>query len=376
MKKVGILTFHFAHNYGSILQAYALQEACKNLGLKPEFIDYRPKSINDSYNLFRVNFDRPGYSTLRKFLSIIYGLIIWIILFINKYIRFKKFNKFIQNNLTISSNKYLNPFKSNYDYNYYLVGSDQIWNPEITKGFDKIYYGDFNTKKQAKKIAYAASIAKYDFDSTDIDIIGHYLKKFYRIGAREDAGQKFIKDNFKIDTTMVTDPTFLIDISYWNKLSIAPKIKKKYVLIYVLGLRAEVITVARKVATEINAEIVEITGGVVWQPSLKYLDIKKLKTADIGEYLGLFRNASFIVTTSFHGTAFSIIYNKPFYSLARGSEKDSRQSSLLRDLGLEDRFIKVGESPSFSNINYDHINQIIESKRNNSLNFLKECLDC
>jgi hypothetical protein len=168
----------------------------------------------------------------------------------------------------------------------------------------------------------------------------------------------------------VLDPVFLLDRSKWNIIGIKPQTPKKYILAYSVALRDDVVRTAKILAKQLNASVIELTSGVD-----KNVIINRYQTATPEEFVGLFENAEFVVTSSFHGTAFSIIYNKSFYSIAHDSDKDTRQKSILGKLGLLNRFISRNTTPDFQIINYNDVNARLEILRNESIAFLKYNLD-
>ena len=220
-----------------------------------------------------------------------------------------------------------------------------------------------------KKISYAVSMPLYTFSSQQKEQLNVNLRNFSAISVRETQLEEFIFDNFKIKSQVVLDPTLLVDNFVWRKIAIIPNINKKYVLVYALGLRNEALRIARNIASEIGAVVVEVSG------SAKVFDIKNsYSTASPEKFVGYFQNASFIVTSSFHGTAFAISYQKPFYSIMKGNTLDSRQLSLLTDLDLQERFINKESNPKYSEIDYSIVTQKWRTMQNKSRDFLKQSI--
>ncbi len=358
--KVGLLTFHSAHNYGAVLQAYATQETIKRLGVEIDCIDYRPNYLIKQ-RVFP-NLKKQSAITKLKLIFWSFILILW------KYKRNKGFNDFIESKLHLSKENYLFPKFKN-EYEAYVIGSDQVWNVKLTKGFDDAYWGNFNTKKDAIKISYAASMSNYNLDVTQKEQMLTLLKNFNFISVREDEAKEFIYKNFNKEATTVLDPTFLLDKSKWKKISTPPSLNKKYILVYSIGLRDEALTIANSLAKQLDAVVIELTMMVD-----KNAILNKYQSTSPEMFLGFFENAECIITTSFHGTSFSIIYNKPFYSIAHGNDKDNRQTTILKKLGLMDRFIDRNEKPVFQKINYREVNTKLNILREESITFLKKSL--
>ncbi len=360
--KVGLLTFHSAQNYGAVLQAYATQEVLKGLGHEIQVIDYRPPY------LIRQQFfpSSKGRPLSIKIKILIEGMLClyW------RYKRRKGFDSFINSRLNLSHEKYVNKsFTSNDYYDAFIMGSDQIWNIKLTHGFDDLYWGNFASKRKVRKISYAASMSNYLLDDEQKQKMYNLLENFNSISVREEELKQFIYNNFKINATTVSDPTFLLGKSKWQENSINPRITKKYVLVYTISLRDEVMRIARLVAKQLNAVILEFTLGVN-----KRVVFNKYQVATPEEFLGLLENAECVLTSSFHGTAFSIIYNKPFYSVAHGNDKDTRQKTILEKLGLLDRFISRDSNPEFKQIDYGKVNPKLAVLRKESIAFLKNSL--
>lgn len=371
--RIGIITFHCAHNYGAVLQAYALQEQIKILGHDAEVIDYRPKYITSGYEK-SIFFYRPYNSITRKLLSFVK-----MVLCVSKRRilepklmsliknRRRGFSDFTNTKLNLSKNKYIKSFNEHLDYDYYIIGSDQVWNIDITNGFDPVYWGNFSVKSNARIITYAASMSKYDLNEKQKEIIKYSLSNFFALSVREKDLKDFLSNNFNIKTEVVFDPSLLVGSEVWRKIAKVPTTEEKYVLIYSMGgVLADELRVANKIAVQMGASVKVLLGD-----SKDFEAKYALIATSPEEFLGWFQNASFVVTSSFHGTAFSISYNKPFYSLARGSDKDTRQTTILNNLGLGDRFISKECLPDFVDIDYFQVNEKLHILQENSLNFLK-----
>jgi hypothetical protein len=358
--KIGLLTFHSAHNYGAVLQAYATQEKVKELGHHIEVIQYNPDYLIKQ-KLFPVS---KNNSLVINIKLIAEGLIT----FSSKLLRRKKFEKFITNKLQLSAKQYFSkPFQTNLDYDIFIMGSDQIWNCKLTKGFDKVYLGNFEAKPTTKKITYAASMSHYDLTDVQSSEFATLIENFDQISVREEDLQEFLSKNYHKNSTIVVDPTFLLNAEKWSAMAEKPKTDKKYVLVYSVDLRNDALRIAQNIAKEIQAEVIELSMNVD-KNGLK----NKYQTASPEAYVGLFEKAAFVVTSSFHGTAFSVIFNKPFYSIAHGSDKDSRQKTILKSLGVLDRFIAKDSNPSFKTLDYTIPNQKLNVLREKSIAFFKK----
>lgn len=360
--KIGLLTFHSAHNYGAVLQAYATQEKVKELGFDIEVIDYNPDYLVKQ-KVFPISSNNSVIINLK---IIVEGLLT----FPQKINRINGFNKFVKEKINLSKTEYKSiPFTENTDYDHYIMGSDQVWNCKLTKGFDPLYLGNFKTKPSAKKISYAASMSYFSLSSAEKIEFASLIQNFNDISVREQEVHDFLKTNFNQESTVVLDPTLLLDAKAWSTIAVNPNRSKKYILVYSIDLRNEAVRMATKIAKEINAEVIELAVSVD-----RNVSKNPFQTASPEEYVGLFKHAAFVVTSSFHGTAFSVIFNKPFYSIAHGGDRDSRQITVLENLGLIERFVSKNDAPSYKTLEYTIPNKKLEEMKKVSLHFLESNL--
>ena len=252
--KIGILTFHSAHNYGAVLQAYALQEKLKSLGHNVEFIEYCPNYLIDPYKIIPKNI----FSSKSVF-RIIKDILFLTLTLRKRIIRSKNFIHFIKNNLNHSQGG-INTVTKIHDI--YIVGSDQIWNPKITKGFDLTYWGNFKTGENIKKITYAASMGICDLSKEEVTFIKSSLINFYGISVREKNLVELLQPLTDKPIKLVLDPTLILDKQLWRKFAVKPKIKNKYVLVYQIRWNKNIYLIAKQIAKQLNATIVEVTSSI------------------------------------------------------------------------------------------------------------------
>lgn len=357
--KIGILTFHCAHNYGAVLQAYALQETIKSFGFQVEIINYQPNYLLEPYKPISLKIIFSG-----KIRIIIKKIILSIVLYPFRLKRWKMFNIFIEKNFNLSK-KCTSDIPSNYDL--YIIGSDQIWNNRITRGFDMVYWGFFNTNYRTKKIAYAASFGDIKNIFDEKQFLEKGLENFDGISLRENDYLEYIKTLSKKNVFKVLDPTFLLNNSIWDIKSIKPEITKQYVLVYQVISSKETLRIASEIAKQINAVVIEI-------PSSISMSNFRNNIVSPFEFLGWIKYASCIVTTSFHGTAFSVIYKKNFYviNLENGSEK--RSIDFLTSINLSNRIIDKYSSVNFDKIDYSKNTSLINKFKHDSFSFLNSFL--
>ncbi len=362
--KVGILTFHCAHNYGAVLQAYALQQSLKELGHDVVIIDYTPNYLTKSYVIFSLSkyvYKNP----LKSVKKIIFDLFT-----IKKRIkRFYTFDNFIKTNFSLS-NSVKNKTQIPVDHDIYIMGSDQIWNTQITKGFDDIFLGNFTTSARTKKISYAASIGDLNMSEIQKLEFRNKVTNFDAISVRESSLKNSLQSIIKLKVTEVLDPTLLLDRKFWCEFALSPQTKERYVLVYQVARNKETIDIAKKIANEINAKVIEVSSRI--QIVNKGSSI--LQTESPEQFLGWIKNAEYVVTTSFHGTAFSILLNKQFCSVGKKDSENNRLISLLKKVDLESRFITISADLTEKHknpISWKRPNQLLQKHKNESVQFIK-----
>lgn len=361
--KIGTLTYHDTTNYGAVLQAFALQKKLEDLGYDSEIIDYKCNAITDRYKITRICDSK----NIKQFIK---GILT------NKNNRklkneFEKFNKDKQNisNKTYNKN---NIKEVNNLYDKFIVGSDQVWNLDLS-GNDTTYMLDFVTDNK-RKASYAASFGYKIVPSQYIETTKKNLSTFNDILVREEQGKKIVKDLINKDAKITVDPTLLFNKSEWINLmdlNNTIKINKDYILLYIIAPNKEIIKFTRRLAKDRNCKIIYINHSYK-----NILGMKNIKTAGPIEFLEYIKNAKYIVTTSFHGVAFSINFEKQFF-YALSSEKNnynSRIENLSKILNLENRKISK-DFYNYSKIEYIEIRKKLEKIRNESIKILKEELE-
>lgn len=322
--KIGILTYHCAHNYGAVLQCYALQEYLKCLGHEVCVINYRPSYLKYGlfiwYNWLSLNPVKCIKKTVKQLCS-----------FKLQYKRFTAFERFINERLNIKS---INLQSTQNDIDCFVFGSDQIWRKNGNQ-FDPIYFGEFKAAQGHNLISYAASMGLDKLSESEKGQISKWLETFTLITVREISLKKLLSSLTDKRIDVVVDPTLLLSSNEWNKIVQRPNYSKPYILIYQVINNPATLRIAQEAAKKNNAEIIELASKV----EMKECAHKVIYDATPHEFIGWIANATMVVTTSFHGTAFSIIYRKPFISVKQHRPSDLRISSILETLGLQERFI-------------------------------------
>ncbi len=330
--KIGILTYHRAHNYGALLQAYALKRYIESLGHNVEFIDYWPDYHK---NLFRIF---PNFSKSNP-LRWLKSLMKFSISIRRTLKRRKGYLNFIKHELSLQRKpKYKNKISlNNVIYDAIIYGSDQIWREQKNaqfKGFDDVYFGEHIICN--KKISYAASMGITSIDPGSLNKLKNLLGNFKHISVRENKLQEIIAQNAGIKPELVLDPVFLLEPYSWLKLLPEKRIiKEKYIFFYQLHLSEEATNFVEVLKEKTNLSVIEIQGRI---NPFKFGKRYRYQTANPFDFLRLIRDAEIVVSTSFHGIAFSILFNKNFYALGMGANSD-RANTLLQHAGLEERMI-------------------------------------
>ena len=363
--KVGILTFHCAHNYGAVLQAYALQEKLKTLGHDVKIIDYRPSYLLKPYAVFNSS----RYISQNPFIT---GkrVLIEILKLKRRISRATKFNHFIRNNLNLTNYSVDNSKSVPCIYDVYILGSDQIWNSKITQGFDNIFFGNFETSPHSKIITYAASMGDIIISPQISEFIQVNFENFDAISVRESSMKISLQPLISNKIYNVLDPIFLVGSKFWDSIGEVPPIKEKYVVVYQVIKNNEALKIAQQVADRINAKVIQITASIdTWKYNKTILQCESPAA-----FIGWIKHASFVVTTSFHGAAFSVTFNKSFFVHNNKTRGSSRIESLLKIFKLEDRLVEnpaeITQEKITAKINWEITNQILIEQKEKSLDFL------
>lgn len=359
--KIGILTYHRAENYGAMLQAYALKTYLQALGHDVSFVDYWPKYHSDYFRLFpwqqlkgRNLFSRIGY---------VVKLVFWVI---PRYMRKRRFQKFMHARLHISSEiKYVSEDTTE-QYDVVVYGSDQIWRKQNLGGvgFDGWYFGTENVCA-SKKVAYAGSMGTLQLTDDDTDYIKQMMKNFHSLSVREKDLQLLLS-NLNISAALVIDPVFMLSKSHWEELSNNSHVKKgKYILYYHLLDTPESTCFAEKLSRQSGLPIREVTKIM----SFKHIGSRYIYSASVEDFLSLIREAEYVVSNSFHGVAMSIIFEKQFFAVGMGN-RANRVLSLLESLDIRDRYHESCDTITGQPIDYVKVGERLQMLKRYSKDYL------
>lgn len=289
--KIGILTYHHTTNYGATLQTLALFQFLKSAGHEVYVIDYRPLSAKLAY--FKANYVSKQ-----------------LINNIGKVMRFEKFLKENVNLLPLKTQDLKGLEEASTQLDALVCGSDEIWNIDSFRGFDKSYFLDFG-RKDLLRISYAASVGHAQISSENINVIGNLLENFQTILVRDSKTQKIVNSRQSIKSSVVLDPTFLYDFESDIKKE---DVAENYLLIYGVLDRNELIKIR---------EFANKQGLKVYSVGYKNNTVdKNFISVDPQEWLKLYRNSSAIVTNFYHGLLFSLILKKPYRFILKNDKKD------------------------------------------------------
>ncbi|MBS7130554.1 polysaccharide pyruvyl transferase family protein [Clostridium sp.] len=358
--KIGMVTLHRVFNYGSVLQTYALQQYLKSMGHEVEVIDYKPERFSNKryFNLTGDKWNNP----LKKLV----GLVITIPI---KAVRKNIFDKFVKRYIFLTKDTYEtydDVVKNCGDKDIYLTGSDQVWNSTYNELIDPTYFLEFAPKGK-KRLAYAGSFGKITLDKKEIDKTKELLNKYTRISVREKSAIGILESMGRTDGVHVLDPSLLLDKKDWLKISDSRKDYGRYVLVYNLNNDSKIKQYAKKIAEAKGIKVVNIVLRVRGDKGC----INEYFTTP-NRFIHLFANAEYIVTDSFHGTAFSINFNRQFLCVLP-PKYTTRLTSILELVNLKDRICKneLNLQKALKEINYNEVNKLIDEQRVISKNFLE-----
>ena len=370
MKKIGIITICDYTNYGNRLQNYASQEVLKSLGYKVETIvnTSDKSSIQNKLNKIK---NMSGKEFFERINTKISNRLKEKKVDICCSQRINAFKNFTSKNIyetqfTISENKI--PINLPEEYDYFVVGSDQVWNPTFRHG-SSLDFLTFAPKQ--KRIAYAPSFGISSIPDEHVENYTSWLSQMENLSVREEAGARIIKELTGRNTVVLVDPTLMLSKEKWLSVTKASdhKPKNAYLLTYFLGeVSKENQNSIRKIALDNKLETVNLAD----------LNDRVRYSVDPGEFIDYVNSATVFLTDSFHGAAFSILLEKPFIIFDRVSKiisMNSRIDTLLSTFNLGSRkWNNINKNADIFNLDYSHVAPILEFERNKALNYLKNSL--
>ena len=380
---IKVLTFFYRScNYGGTLQAYALCKFLNNQNFLCEQICYQQSSNtsrSSTFNKIRTTSLKKVFTKLRSLIDkTLFNLLV-------------KDGKLRKTNFFNFQNQYIPHTKKVYtdddislsvkEGDIVIVGSDQVWNPFWT---NNRYFLDF-VPETCGKIAYSASFGVSRLDEELFREKFALLQCFNFISVREKKAVELLSKNIKKDTWLVADPTLLLEAREWDNLAILPSINEKYIFVYLLGNDANQRKIVKKISRILGLKVVFVP-HVHFTYNYRDLGISDYHIDSAGpqEFLGLIKNAELIITDSFHGCVFSIIFQKNFWTFQRHSKTDpenmnSRLDTLFDIFGIEDRFIKkdsmISEEKLMQPLDYQKITKLLHEFKKYSETLLVEAIN-
>lgn len=351
--KTATITFHNTNNFGAALQCYALQQSILKLGAENEVLDYTSPYLNKPYKL----------SVLKEKGFVRYCLgMVYFLLRMPRNKRFREFRKQIYFSRPFDKQS-IQSIEDEYDL--FLTGSDQVWNGSLV-GYDGTYFLDF-VKNKSKKGSYAASFGSLSIKEELRPKYKQLLDNYQFYNVRETSGYDILKDYFGIEANVTVDPTLLVNKEGWSKVAKNAGVKGEYILVYQISPSSKLIEVVKQLKEQTGLKVVAIP--FIMGPFFNYTP---LPTLGPSEWVWLFQNASYVITDSFHGTAFSMIFNCNVWCCV--PECESRINSFLEIMGISERLIY----PSYTipehltdPICFEKVNATLKSIREQGIRSLK-----
>ncbi|MDY4601718.1 MAG: polysaccharide pyruvyl transferase family protein [Bacteroides uniformis] len=363
---IKVITRHMPSNYGSLLQCIATQRAIEALGHHCEIINYVRKDERGLQGILSSIVDKKEWSRspLKKIAYI-------ILRYPGEWMAQQTFDHMRKVHLKLTPVCYTQEELKQLKADVFMTGSDQVWGPLFRVKYDPTYFLDF-ADSHSKKISYAASFGRTEFTPDILQAYKLYMSTYTHLTVRENSAVELLKNlNLHCDG-QVLDPTLLIDKSQWYQY-IKKEVKDKYVLIYEIHNNPQLDDYAKRFATHVNLPLVRVT------PTLHQAvrGGKMVFLPNIGKFLSYIKNATYMVTDSFHGTAFAINLNTQFIEVLPNTQTRSRNQSILQLTGLQDRIVTDFNDFSLANkkIDFEKVNNIIATERLKSIEALKTIIE-
>jgi len=328
---IKIITLSCALNYGAVLQTYALYHFLEKKGYNVQVIDY----ITERYTFEDKKYPQKVFKHSR-----------WGKNFITRFIwqhtyysaakkSAKVFREFLSKNIKLTKTYYSNDELRQENADIFITGSDQIWNTDFSwdKKIDLPYFLDF-VDDDTRKISYSSSFGKSELRADERSDVYSHLKRFAALGVREDSAQKILED-LGLSSTVVADPTLLLSKEEWSALAGIRQEKRKYVLLFQITPNKAFIKFAKRFADKKGLKLVIVSPSGMQRIKIH---CPAVYLPNVEEWLSYFKYADYVITDSFHATAFSTIYEKEFYT-ASFAGYNSRLTSFLNIIGLTNRLL-------------------------------------
>lgn len=366
---VNVITRHAPTNYGSLLQAIATQRVIMNLGHECRIINYIPK-CETGVRMAITQLEQKTKWRRNPIKKAIYLMVAEpeTLLMDRKFLAMRK--KYLLMGPCCGTTGELKKLYAEKKDEVFLTGSDQVWGPISTGHYDPTYFLDF-VPKSSRKLAFAASFGKAIFDEQTLKEYGVLLKKYDSLAVRENVAVELLK-KMDISAKQVLDPTLLMDADAWSEYVKPMKKPEKYVLVYQIHANSDLDHYAVKFAEKAELPLLRVS-PLLHQAKRSG---KFVYCPDISGFLDLVKNAAYMVTDSFHGTAFAINFNTQFVEVLPNTGTSSRNQSILELTGLTDRIVRDLNDFSYidQEIDFKEANEKIGISRIESIRILEEML--
>ena len=353
--KIGILTYNRTHNYGAVLQCYALQQTLVSMGYEVSVINYKQPFIEKTNSFFSSKYFLEKIRHPKAGLMWFYKLYIknikyWYI----KCINYKNFRKKFLKETKPCDNLNIPTY-----FDIYLIGSDQLWTIYLTQGFDKTFFGDFE-HGNGKIYSYAISLNKKSINEIGYKRLKKYVPNFNVLSFRERKISEHLMKEYNIMSRCDIDPTLLADKEIWNKMINNNWKGEKYIALYQARYMPNDPTFLNKKANDLRKQMGD---------NYKIVDINSLNCSP-EDFLSIIKYSRCVITTSFHGVAFSIIFEKPLIVYRLNDGHDGRCIDLLEEIGAKECILDSSEKPYINYIDYTKVKIKIDNLRKESLSYL------
>lgn len=356
--RIGIVTQPLEMNYGGILQNWALQQVLKKLGHDPVTIDAYQRYSTPHYMV----------NCLRAWLKRLMGKKVKLPKRFKGALRGQLMGQFIEEHISKTDVMwdYRRDTVRRYGLDAIVVGSDQVWRAEYNGGHLLDMYLRFASGEQIKKIAYAASfgVDQWDYSPGQTAQCRSLAQEMDAISVREESGVALCHDHLGVKAECVLDPTLLLDErGYESIIDSNWTTDEPYLAVYCLDITPEKEAFFNQLAADRGLTV-------------RYFSFGWLARLSVQQWLAMLRNASVVVTDSFHGTVFSILFHREFYTLCNSGRGNTRMSGLLEKLGLQNRLLseKAPDTSNAISIDWTEVDARLEEQREHSVSFLKGAL--
>ena len=370
-KKIRIVAFQNAHNFGAVCQAYGLQQALQSMGYKDVlFLNYNPEYLKNRYDsLERLQWLELDMVPFRRKIT---RVLKWAIFACNNLYRNLKFKYSIKTLLKQTSPEESDANKfENYPMDVLICGSDQIWNTSLTHTYDPLFWGDLRMLPNVRKVAYAPSTELAVIENDDISEIVRRLDNFDSVSLREGIIRDYIQPYTPKPLQVCVDSTILCGVEKFNKVVSKRLVKRPYICIY--AYNHDDAFIKQMIESIPNYKQYEIH-YVSFSANNELFRSVLHSAVSVQDFLSYIKYADYVVTGSFHGLAFSLLFKKNF-NVAVYKGMAGRMKALLSEIGLMNRFINPGQEACWDEIDYDAVDLQLEKLRNRAKEYLVNSIE-